>query len=268
MKVDVISLENKKVSDVTLPKQFAEPLRLDIIRQAVRVIQHNNRQPYGTAPFAGLRQVPNVSKRRSAYKTTFGIGQSRTPRKIMSRSGSRMNWVGAFAPQTVGGRRAHPPKASKVWSLDINKKEKRKAIRSAISATIDKDLVKKRGHKVPDAYPLVVENTIEALHTTKTVRDLFSKLSLQDELARVNKRTVRAGKGKWRGRKYKLKTGPLIVVSGDCKLQKAGRNILGIDVVAVKFLNTELLAPGSSPGRLTLWSVDAIKKMEQDKLFL
>ena len=47
-----------------------------------------------------------------------------------------MNWVGAFAPGTVGGRRAHPPKSEKIWSKKINKKENAKAIRSAISATL------------------------------------------------------------------------------------------------------------------------------------
>ena len=42
----------------------------------------------------------------------------------MSRSGTRLNFTGAFAPGTVGGRRAHPPKAEKNWQEKVNKKDK------------------------------------------------------------------------------------------------------------------------------------------------
>ena len=38
-----------------------------------------------------------------------------------------MNWVGAFAPGTVGGRKAHAPNAEKIFDKKINKKENRKA---------------------------------------------------------------------------------------------------------------------------------------------
>jgi large subunit ribosomal protein L4e len=70
-----------------------------------------------------------------------------------------------------------------------------------------------------------------------------------------------------RGRKYKRAKGPLIVVSGACKLQHAAKSIPGVDVIGVKYLNAELLAPSAKPGRLTVFTDAAIEKMIKEKLF-
>ena len=59
----------------------------------------------------------------------------------------------------------------------------------------------------------------------------------------------------------------MIVVYGDNKLAKAAANIPGVDIVMVKELNAELLAPGAVPGRLTLWTKSAIEALEKEKLF-
>jgi len=185
----------------------------------------------------------------------------------MSSRGTRMNWVGAFAPGTVGGRKAHPPKASKNWTKKINKKERRKAIRSAIAATLSKELVGKN-HIIPDNYPFIIENKLESLKKTKQVRDVLKKIGLGKELERVSEKTIRSGKGKKRGRKYKSKTGPLIIVSKDCNLLKAAKNIAGINVIIVKSLNAKSLAPSASPGRLAIWTQDAVKELEDKKLFM
>ena len=106
-----------------LPIQFHEQVRTDLIQRAVLSLQAEGRQAYGTKPGAGTRQVSEISRRRRDYKGTYGIGISRVPRKIMSRNGTRMNWVGAIAPGTVGGRQGHPPKAEKNWTQKINEKE-------------------------------------------------------------------------------------------------------------------------------------------------
>lgn len=50
-------------------------------------------------------------------------------------------------------------------------------------------------------------------------------------------------------------------------VMKAAANIPGIEVVDVKRLNTELLAPGGKPGRLTLWTSAAINTLDKEKLF-
>ncbi|MEM3078602.1 MAG: 50S ribosomal protein L4, partial [Nitrososphaerales archaeon] len=64
-------------------------------------------------------------------------------------------------------------------------------------------------------------------------------------------------------RAIKHAIGPLIVVDKDEGIVEATRNFLGIDVVKVGDLNVELLAPGASPGRLTMWTESAIKALNQ-----
>jgi large subunit ribosomal protein L4e len=268
MKVSVISPSKEKKKEIELPIQFNEEIRPDLISRAVLAVQSNKRQPYGASPEAGKRASAIISKRRHDYRGSYGHGISRVPRKILNRRGTRMYWVGAFAPGTVGGRRAHPPKASKVLSQKINKKERRKAIRSAIAATIVKDIVKERGHKVPEDYPFVIESKIEDLSKTKEIKSMLEKIGLKDELIRSSVRKVRAGKGKSRGRKYNKRVGPLFVVSKVCKLMKSASNMPGVDIVEVKNVNAELLAPGTVPGRLTIWSEAAVEKLGKDKLFM
>ena len=268
MKLSVVDISNNKIAEKELPSQFNEEIRPDLIKRVVLVIQSNKRQSYGASPEAGKRASAKLSKRRRAYRGSYGYGISRVPRKILSRSGRRFNWAGAFAPGTVGGRRAHPPKAEKIWKKKINEKERRKAIRSAISATVLKEVVKSRGHILPENYPFIIDTKIESLTKTKDVRELLKKIGFEKELQRVAKRKIRAGKGKSRGRKYKVKKGPLIVVSKKGKINESAKNIPSVDVVEVKNLNAEVLAPGTNPGRLTLWSEAAIEILSKEKLFL
>ena len=265
--MNLINLEGKKIKELNLPRQFYEEYHPNLIWRSVITIQANKRQPYGADPEAGKKSSAKLSRRRRDYKTAYGHGISRVPRKILWKRGSQFGWVGAFAPGTVGGRKAHPPKASKILIKKINKKENRKAIRSALSATINKELVIKRNHKLPSIYPLAIENNFENLSKTKEVIKILHNLGLKDELARL-RRKIRAGKGKLRGRKYKHNIGPLIVVSDNCKLMKAGRNIIGLDIVKVNNLNTELLAPGTQAGRLTIFTEKALEKLEKDNLFI
>ena len=70
-----------------------------------------------------------------------------------------------------------------------------------------------------------------------------------------------------RGRKYKRAKGPLIVVSKNCPLTDAAKNIAGVDVADVKALTIRLLSPGAVPGRVTLWSSDALAIMDKERLY-
>jgi len=108
-----------------LPSQFKESFRPDLIKKAALVIQAANRQKYGSDPRAGKKANAFVSKRRHNYKGTYGIGQSRTPRKVLSSRGTRFNWVGAVSPGTVGGRKAHGPTADKIFAVKLNDKERK-----------------------------------------------------------------------------------------------------------------------------------------------
>jgi len=268
MKLDILDISKNKIGEIDSPPQFDEEFRPDLIHRAVLAIQSHKRQKYAASKYAGKRVSAKLSKRRRDYRGSYGLGISRVPRKILSRSGTRMNWVGAFAPGTVGGRRAHPPKSEKIWWRKINKKERAKAIRSAIAANMSREIVAQRGHKLPDNYPFVLDDKFELIDKTKVMIETLKKLGLRDELIRVEGKKIRAGKGKSRGRKYISKRGPLIIVSNISDTNKTIPNPPGVDVVKVKDLNAELLAPGARPGRLTLWTSTSIKTLKEERLFM
>lgn len=258
MNTKIYSIKGKKLSEtIDLPKVFQTQLRPDIIKRAVLAEQTWKRQPKGVSPLAGkLVAVENWGT---------GRGVARVPRIKGSRTHSAQRT--AFIPQARGGHRSHPPRAEKVIIEKINRKEHLIALKSAIAYTAQKESVGQRGHRFDDKtdFPIVIESKAEELTKTQEVVTLLNNLGLSLELLRVKfGKNVRPGKGKGRGRKYKVPVGPLIVVSNsECSLAMAGRNILGTNVVSVNKLTTELLAPGTHPGRLTIWTEDAIKSLNE-----
>ncbi len=268
MKLDVYNFEGKKESTIELPQEFEKELRPDLIKRAVLYLQSLFRQPYGAKEKAGMRHSADLSRRRRKYRGSYGKGISRVPRKILSRRGLNFVWVGAVAPGTVGGRRAHPPKAEKVWAKKINKKERRQAILSALNAALNKDLVVERGHKVPENYPFAIINDFEKVSKTKDAVKILESLGFKEELERAKVKKVRAGKLKNRGRPYKKKKSLLIVVSENCAVKDALSNVPGVDVVRVDELNALLLAPGTHYGRATLFTDKALELLKEKKLFL
>lgn len=268
MKLPILNVDQNQAGEQQIPVQFNEHYRPDLIRRAVLALESTARQIYGADQEAGLRHSSNLSKRRRNYRGSYGIGIGRVNRKIHSRRGTRFGWVGAFSPQTVGGHRSHPPKAAKKWAQKINAKENRKAIRSAMGATLNKELVVQRGHHIPTSYPFIIAGSFESLAKTQDVEKVLLSLGFEPELERSAQKKVRAGKGKWRGRRYQKKKGILIVVSGNCPLITSGRNVAGVDVVPVRSLNARLLAPGALPGRVTLWTDKALEIIDKEKLFV
>ena len=267
MELKIISTDGKETGKMKLPSQFSEPVRPGLIARAVMALQSHSRQPYGADPRAGKKASARISRRRRKFKGAYGKGISRVPRKTMLRRGSQFHWVGAFAPGTVGGRRAHPPVAEKSFEQRINDKERVKAIRSALAATVLPTVVAERGHNVPQGYPFVADNKFEEMKETGKVSDALVKMGFENELERSSVRKIRAGKGKARGRKYKSKKGILIIVSGKCNLALSAKNIPGIDVVEARNLNTNLLAPGGMPGRLAIFTQGAVEKIDKEHLF-
>lgn len=265
MKVSVYDLQGNVKEKIDLPEVFKEPIREDLILRTVLATQSKKRQPYGVDIFAG--------KRTSAHY--HGLRRIDRPEvRMMSREMARMARLhgkvpphmlfrARFVPQAVKGREAHPPKVEKVWVQKINKKERRKAIKSAIAATAWKEYVLKRGHRAEDLkeLPIVVEDKIQELKKTKEVIEFFKKIGLEKELERIKEKKIRAGRGKARGKKYKIKTGPLIVITQDKGIFKAVKNLLGVNVCRVENLGTETLAPGAIPGRLTIFTESVIKKL-------
>jgi large subunit ribosomal protein L4e len=247
---EIFDLQGKAKGKINLPNVFSAPLRPDVIKRAVLAIQSNRIQPQGRDPMAG--------KKTTAESRGTGSATARVPR-IKGGSGRA-----AFAPSTVGGRQPHPPRSEKIIVKNIPKKEAKLALMSAIAATAEKEVVAKRGHKIQNvpAFPMVVDNAFEALTKAKEVEDAFATLGISDDITRVREsRNIRAGKGKRRGRRIKQAVGPLIVVVEGKGLVDAANNIPGVQVTTVTNLNTEMLAPGTHPGRLTIWTNGAIEKL-------
>jgi large subunit ribosomal protein L4e len=268
--MNVLDLNGTATSKINLPKQFSEEYRPDIIRRAVLALQTHSFQPKGVKVGAGSRHVAYLSKRRHEYRSTYGRGQARCPAKTMSHAGAHFNRQGANVPQTRGGREAHPPRVEEVITEKINDKERKKAIRSAIAATSIKEIVESRNHQIAHVkeLPIIIKDEFEKVSKTAEVVKVLCALGLSAELERAKEKKVRAGHGKIRGRVYKKKIGPLLVVSKKSELLNAAKNIPGVDVVEAKKLNAELLAPGTHAGRLTIFTESAIKEIGEKKLFM
>ncbi len=246
----IYSLEGKPVSKIDLPNVFATPIRPDIIKRAVLAVQGSRRQPQGRDPMAG--------KRTTAESRGTGGGTARIPRL---KGGSAR---AAFAPGTVGGRMAHPPVVRKRIVKNLPKKERKLGLLSAIAATGSKELVKRRGHAVEDVpeIPLIVTDDLEELRRTKEVEETLTRLGILSELYRVkDSRNIRAGRGKLRGRKHKRAKGPLLVVAENKGIVEAAQNVPGVEVALVNNLNAELLAPGTHPGRFTIWTSKSVIRL-------
>ena len=249
MKVNVYSIDGEVKEDIELPAIFDEVYRPDLIKRAVLSAQSARVQPWGNDPMAG--------KRTSAKGWGSGRGTARVPR---IKNGSKA----AFVPMAIGGRQAHPTRAKKNHHEKINIKERRFAIRSAVAATTNKEIVENRGHKVADLeqVPIIVEDDIEAVKTAKQTREIFQNLGVYDDVIRAKEgKRIRAGRGKTRGRKYKKVKGPLVVVGEDKGISLGARNHAGVDVVVAENLNAELLAPGTHAGRLTVYTKSAVEKL-------
>lgn len=134
---------------------------------------------------------------------------------------------------------------------------------SAISATSSLPLIQARGHqisKVPQL-PLVLDNEVNKITKTKDAVALLGRFGAWEDVERVKKgRVIRSGKSKVRGKKYRMKKGPLFVVNDDSQgLVRALRNIPGVETVHVSRLNIRLLAPGGQLGRFTVFTQGAMQ---------
>ncbi|WP_455449023.1 50S ribosomal protein L4 [Natrinema thermotolerans] len=249
MDATVRNLDGSDADTIELPAVFETQYRPDLIARAVRAAQANRKQDYGSDEFAGLRTP--------AESFGSGRGMAHVPRQE-----GRARRV----PQAVKGRKAHPPKAEKDQSESINTKAKKLAVRSAIAATTDAELVAERGHEFDEdaEIPVVVDDEFEDLQKTREVVDFLEAAGLEDDIERADEgRSVRSGQGKARGRKYKTPTSILFVTSSETGPSRAARNLAGADVTTAAEVNAEDLAPGAQPGRLTVWTESALEEVAE-----
>lgn len=245
------SLKGKASSVLDLPYVFFEDIRTDLVRRAVLVARANRRQSYGPGKGAGMRHAVSTWGK--------GRGVARVQRLTDSRRGAQ-------SPGTVGGRKAHPPRPWKDWSLKMNRKERMKARNSALSAIRNSEIVSNRGHRFNKklTLPVVIEDDVENLEKTQEAVDFLQKLGVYEDIERARDgKKVRAGRGKMRGRRYKSPKSFLFVISDTFARGKAFRNLPGVDIVSPEGLNTEVLAPGGDIGRLTLFSAKAFEELRE-----
>ncbi|MEM3364858.1 MAG: 50S ribosomal protein L4 [Candidatus Methanomethyliaceae archaeon] len=250
--VPIYSLDGRINGDVELPKVFFEEVRPDLIRRAFISSFTAKIQPKGRDPMAG--------KRTSAESLGVGLDLARVPRV-------KGGGPAAFVPNVVGGRLAFPPRPEKIFHERINDKERTLALRSAIAATGIKDLVMSRGHVIKEdiSLPIVVSDDIKKLKKASEFREFLQKINLWEDVLRAKCGIKeRPGKGKYRGRRWvKPKTILLITDELNPPVRLAARNFSGLDFAEVTSLNIERLAPGGHPGRLTIWTESALKKLEE-----
>jgi large subunit ribosomal protein L4e len=245
-KLNVYDLEGKVTGETVLPEIFKIEYRPDIIRRAVTAIEANARQPYAPSPTAGMRH--------SVVTWGKGRGVSRVQRLMGSSTAAQ-------SPNNVGGRRAHPPKVEKDLGKKINKKELTLGKLGALRATSEAVLVKARGHKFDEklTVPIIVKDDFEDIKSTQEAVKALSSIGVYDDVQRaIDGKNIRAGRGKMRGRRYRIPKSLLVVVSKECKGGRSVRNLPGIDVVTPNALNASVLAPGGAPGRLMLVSESAL----------
>lgn len=260
--VNIYSIKGKPIGEIELPEVFKTEYRPDLIQRAVVSLQSKRRQPYGIDEEAGFKSSADYfGRRKGAYRMTVNRGMSRLPREKLPAGGlGRVRII----PSSVGGHRAHPPK-NKDYTKNMNNKEYKLALKSAIAATQNKEIVAARGHKIEGIteIPLIVEDALEKITKTKDALETLKALGLTAELERTKKPKIRAGKGKTRGRKYKEKKAALIVVGKDEGISKAAENIPGIEVTPIEKLDVEMLAPGTHAGRLTIWTKSALENINK-----
>ena len=243
-KVKMFNVEGSLNGETDLPKCFGADIRDDLIRKAFR--SFSNRQPYGSFPLAGqLYSASGIFKhKRRHYKSAYGIGISRIPRKIMSVRGTRFVRVGATIPGTRGGRQAHPPKVGKIWVGELNKKEKEIAFESLIASTASPDRLKSYYPTLDFSdvnLPLVVEEKITSLDKTKKIKELIKKI---------------LGKS---GKDFDKSKKIVLIVSKNSP--KFGHS--GIEFVKARELSLQDLAPYGKTGRLVLYTDGALEELKE-----
>lgn len=259
MKAEIYSIDGVVLGNIELPKVFETVVRDDLIRRAVLSEQSEKKQPKGVMPIAGFQTSAKLRGRKEAYRSLKNKGISRLPREKLPKG--RFGRV-RMVPSAVGGHRAHPPHPEEILVEKINKREYKKALQCAIAATADEKIVAARGHKFKTV-PIVVEEKLESLTKTKEVVNTLKKLSINDDIERAVKTRPRTGRPKTRYGGSKRAKSVLIVVGDSNKpIIKSAKNIAGVDVCSVNDLKVELLAPGTHPGRLTIWTKDAIEALK------
>ena len=235
---------------IELPQVFSSSIRRDIVEKTQAAMF--KKQRYTVFPLAGKQSsTGKQSHTRRKFKTLYGKGISRVPRKALWRRGDQFYWVGTFIPGTVKGRQAHPPKIGRRDRV-INKKEKILALRSCIAATASKELLQQNYSTFNSKLelPIIIKSSL--LGKTK---EIVNALKI-NKIEILKDKKIRAGKGKTRGRKYKNAKKILLILG---EKEKSPTSIF--NSIKISQLNTQDLSLNGKPGKLVIYTENAIKEL-------
>lgn len=254
MKSQLYSSKGEKKGEISLPPLFDSKIREDIVAKYYEAEKFKKMQPYFAYAEAGKRHSASgtISHRRHEWKGHYGKGMSRAPRKTMWRRGTQFFWVGAEVSGARGGRRSHPPKPN--YIRKINQKEITIAMHSALAATAQESFLQKRYSSLQEPSiktPIIIESVPKK---TKDILSLLKNILGETFSLALKKKTIRHGKGKLRGRKYKSTAGILLVTS---KAEKA--KMKGIDIRHVNSLSIMDLYP---LGRLAIFTQKSLEELK------
>lgn len=257
MQADIYQLDGRTSKKEEMPKIFDASFREELVRRALLAEQSQRYQAQGHYILAGMQTTAIYVGAYSVYRTGRHMGRAIRPRQKLA--AGRMGYVRRI-PSSVKGKRAHPHKVEKILNENINVREYRKAMESAIAGTADTKKVHAR-HTVEQHLPIVMENKLETIAKTKDLILVLQNLKLDLDLERSKDPKVRRHHGRYSvGKRYRRSA--LIVAKDPSKISLAGRNIPGVDVCGVDALTVELLAPGAMP-RLVIWTEGAVKEVEK-----
>ena len=247
--------EESVTSTLPMPGVFLAPVRPDVVHQVHVGLAKNKRQAYCVNKYAG--------KQVSAASWGTGRAVSRIPR--VQGGGTHRSGQGAFGNMCRGGRMFAPTKTWRKWHQKVNVTQKRYAVASALAASAVPALVMARGHKIDELpeVPLVVSGAVESTTKTAAAVALLKKLGAYTDVEKVMaSKTMRAGKGKMRNRRFTQRRGPLVIYETDNGITRAFRNIPGVELACVTRLNLLQLAPGGHLGRFCVWTQGAFARLD------
>ncbi len=253
--INILEMDGSNKSTVTLPGVFQTPYRPEVIQKVYNHLNSYTFQRQGRYPAAG--QMVSAESRNT------GLGIARIARargEGFPRAGQA-----AGVASVRHGRLAHPPVSWKNIYKKVNKKEKLLALCSAIAATTNTELIQRRGHKIKNnlQLPIVVSNEIESIVKSKDLEKILLKLGLEEDLKRTFIRRNKSVHKNGTNRRFALSV--LIIVSNTEKIGRLNNSLPGITVKSVKSISVLDLAPGSKPARLTIYSENAIKELDNLK---
>lgn len=189
MKAPLFDINAQKIGEITLPKSvFEAKINTQLVSQTIRVFLANKRSANAKVKDRG--EVSGTTKKMWAQK---GTGRAR--------HGS------AKAPQFVGGGKAHAPTGLENYSLKLNKKIRRAAIKSLLSQFAQ------------DKHIIVVDKISKIEPKTKIASVFVNKLGKESaELA-------------------KSKNIGIITADSSASVKRAFGNIKSVNLLSLKSLN-------------------------------